>query len=757
MNNTNIPLTSGASKQIIDAIITQQYMNILSSFATGNSLIYQIVQLIICLSIDDIRKAAIDAINHGKTWISTCYTWLSTKVLNVSFRTAPPPEKDTHALNMHGYKWTLCIENSDMLLKHIIDAINKKTLNGEYHKFGSDTWKLTNLKEKTVSYDVGNIQFNVDANITCFVTEPQTYKISYKNSEQTLNNISQSIPNIDSRFVICTNPKPYGRIDKLLFSGALHQYIKIICKLLHVRNYTFVSSKSKIIYDIHAYDFINSLLPESLEDDIFYYCLIISIINAMIDDSGNYITDMNKIDFRSKKNIINWGCLLCVSEYNQNGVKIGNYGDLLPISAACADQQDNICTLINKLKIMNPELFEKIRLNLYYASRGLYVMPTNLEERSELVITYCGPGQTNTTKINGIPSKFEFYSNNTPTEDIKTAVTLWKDAFVKNISDTSNLRGTKQKIFYISTDRKVTTITKSNPAYDEWQEKFKTEDLKKPEFMERVAITDPPPPKRLESITVSYDLVKKEMREVYKPFNTLYLSSENHTRIKRGIELFRDKKEILQSMGLPNKFGLFLYGPPGTGKTSTIYAVASELARPVFYVHLKNQMTCKEFQMILDHIYKDTVGGGIVVFEDVDVMSNVVLAGTSGSGGIDNIANIGSSDETPLSLSYFLNVLDGALTCDDSVIICTTNHPELLHEAFMRIGRFDMHIKLDRANHDQIRAVARQMLTRDIPSQIIASIPEYKWSTSEIIFRIKDYMLDADVTDAHIFAPFMTS
>jgi len=168
-------------------------------------------------------------------------------------------------------------------------------------------------------------------------------------------------------------------------------------------------------------------------------------------------------------------------------------------------------------------------------------------------------------------------------------------------------------------------------------------------------------------------------------------------------------------------------------------------------------MTCKEFQMILDHIYKDTVGGGIVVFEDVDVMSNVVLAGTSGSGGIDNIANIGSSDETPLSLSYFLNVLDGALTCDDSVIICTTNHPELLHEAFMRIGRFDMHIKLDRANHDQIRAVTRQMLTRDIPSQIIESIPEYKWSTSEIIFRIKDYMLDADATDAHIFAPLMTS
>lgn len=768
MNNTNLHFTSGASQQIIDAMITRQYMNILGTSNQTDGIIhqtiYQVLQLMICMSIEDIRSGILNILNNIKSFIYKLYEYCINMILNINFKSIQPFDKNQHKLNMKGYVWELNIENSNILLTHIVNSINNNKLKGTYKKTGIDKWKLENIKEQTETSEISNITFEINDDITCYVEEPIIYSITYlyKNGlNATIQTGANYEPILDTTFEVCKNPPKYT--TKSLFSGLTAAHLipiyyrsnSLIPHLNSKISYEKVNNLSNITYDFQAYSLIATIVPNSGINDITYFCVQLSIINAAIDEFGNYINDPNLIDFTNKKNIINWGCVFCVSGYEQAAVKNGNYGNVVPACAIVDLYKKELIQSLHQQILMNPDLYGAIRLHLHYASRGLYVMPKKTTDRSELQKKLLYDNlDTKDDNHNTMYAKLKFYSTLTPTPAIKDAVVSWKNSFTKTIISTSNIKGNKQKIFYISTNKKVTTTYKSNPAYDEWQEKYKIEDLKKPEFMERIGIIDPPPQKRIESSTITYELIKKEMREMYKPFNTLYLSNENHTRIKRGIEMFRDKKDILQSMGLPNKFGLFLYGPPGTGKTSTIYAVASELARPVYYVHLKNQMTCKEFQMILDHINKETVGGGIIVFEDVDVMSNVVLAGTVGSTS-DNVFNIGSSDETPLSLSYFLNVLDGALTSDDSVIICTTNHPELLHEAFMRIGRFDMHIKLDRANHEQIRAVCKQMLSHDIPSHIIASIPEYKWSTSEIIFRIKDYMLDVDATDDIIFTPFM--
>ena len=77
--------------------------------------------------------------------------------------------------------------------------------------------------------------------------------------------------------------------------------------------------------------------------------------------------------------------------------------------------------------------------------------------------------------------------------------------------------------------------------------------------------------------------------------------------------------------GLPDKLGIFLHGLPGTGKTSTILAIASFLKKDIYYVDLKTIETDEELTSVFNHINDVSANGGIVVIEDIDAMTDVVL------------------------------------------------------------------------------------------------------------------------------------
>ena len=52
-----------------------------------------------------------------------------------------------------------------------------------------------------------------------------------------------------------------------------------------------------------------------------------------------------------------------------------------------------------------------------------------------------------------------------------------------------------------------------------------------------------------------------------------------------------------------------------------------------------------------------------------------------------------------LTLDYFLNLLDGTLTCDGSIIIMTTNHIDHIDPAIYRAGRVDSIIEMLKSDH----------------------------------------------------------
>ena len=193
-------------------------------------------------------------------------------------------------------------------------------------------------------------------------------------------------------------------------------------------------------------------------------------------------------------------------------------------------------------------------------------------------------------------------------------------------------------------------------------------------------------------------------------------------------------------------------GEPGKGKTSTIYAIATLLGKPIYYINLTKETTCSDLNDMFKHVYS-VKNGGIIVFEEIDKMTDIVISDTETSAtGVSSVEETLVDDR--LMLSYFLNFLDGLLTYDKTVIIVSTNNPHKLDQAFKRTGRFDMQVEFKLATRKQIVTISKQFLGREPSPEILSHIEEYKYRPVDIMYRLKDYVIDNSISDEQIFNPF---
>lgn len=314
----------------------------------------------------------------------------------------------------------------------------------------------------------------------------------------------------------------------------------------------------------------------------------------------------------------------------------------------------------------------------------------------------------------------------------------------------------KHRIYSLSIRRKLTQFDKPNPEYDAWVKAM--ENVKDNNLSVLTMIGSRPKPFISSDINTS-DVVIQQMNPFYKDFTTLYLDDLCKNRLISSLNVFRNSKHLLTNFGLSNKYGLFLSGPPGTGKTSTIYAVATYLQKPIYFVNLipeggttQSSLRNSEVQMIFDYVNCNTPEGGIIVLEDIDCTTDIVLRHDSDS---STISSVNTTADAPLSLTYLLNLLDGILTKDGSIVVATSNHPDLLDPALMRPGRFDLHLELEAATRSQIQMIYNKFFSRNIPEDMLKRIPERTYTPAQIIFKFKEYLHDATFIDADILQSFM--
>lgn len=165
-----------------------------------------------------------------------------------------------------------------------------------------------------------------------------------------------------------------------------------------------------------------------------------------------------------------------------------------------------------------------------------------------------------------------------------------------------------------------------------------------------------------------------EINKDYYNWNDLVVDSKI-TEILKEVVRENKKSQILASYGLKPKNKILLSGPPGTGKTLTAKILSSEMNYPLLIVRFDSVIssflgeTSSNLRKIFDYIEK---GKWVVLFDEFDIIGKKRDDPTE-HGEIKRVVN------------NFMLMLENYI--GDSILLASSNHPQILDEAVWR--RFD--------------------------------------------------------------------
>lgn len=151
---------------------------------------------------------------------------------------------------------------------------------------------------------------------------------------------------------------------------------------------------------------------------------------------------------------------------------------------------------------------------------------------------------------------------------------------------------------------------------------------------------------------------------------------------------------IMKKMGIPHVKGIILYGPPGTGKTLIARKLGSLLnAKPPKIVNgpeILNKYVGQSEENIRN-LFKDAEDEWrskkeesqlhIIIFDEIDAICK--KRGSGGASGVgDQVVN------------QLLSKIDGVDSLDNILIIGMTNRLDLIDDALLRPGRFEIHLEI---------------------------------------------------------------
>jgi SpoVK/Ycf46/Vps4 family AAA+-type ATPase len=266
------------------------------------------------------------------------------------------------------------------------------------------------------------------------------------------------------------------------------------------------------------------------------------------------------------------------------------------------------------------------------------------------------------------------------------------------------------------------------------------------EFMHEVPPTE---------FIIEYDekiiIEKKEIKKFSKPIDTLYLRKTDKDRLVNVLNTFKNNSEVYVDFGVPKKLGVLGHGTYGTGKTTTIYAMADYLETDIYYLDLNGITKNCELKQLFDYVREQNLDGGIIVLEDIDAMTHIVHDRKEA----DTSTRMIDMENDDLSLSYLLNMLDGALCSDNTIFVITTNHKEKLDGALYRKGRIDIDIEFKKCDRYQFQCVYEKIIKRSIPDHILENIEEDVHTPAEVVAHLMQSMY-GQLSDSEILKQYMT-
>lgn len=202
-----------------------------------------------------------------------------------------------------------------------------------------------------------------------------------------------------------------------------------------------------------------------------------------------------------------------------------------------------------------------------------------------------------------------------------------------------------------------------------------------------------------DSAWVSIGTVRERTRD------SLAIDDDVFLRLTGEIDRFVNNQSWYCDKGVSHKLGIVLHGEPGTGKTTLAKLLASIYDRNLCIMSLAGQT-----DRSLHSAFSQLPANSIVLIEDIHSYGflhsedyvNEVRACQTEKYGYVGITPIDVGPRCAVSLSGFLNAIDGVYEYDNVMIVMTTNYLSRIEPAVYRKGRGDVVLEIGDVSHSSI-------------------------------------------------------
>lgn len=184
--------------------------------------------------------------------------------------------------------------------------------------------------------------------------------------------------------------------------------------------------------------------------------------------------------------------------------------------------------------------------------------------------------------------------------------------------------------------------------------------------------------------------------DVYKrPLDSVIIPAAQKQFLLGQIADFNDRRGWYLEHGFAHKLTLCLHGQPGTGKTSLVKALAAHHNKSIYAMNLSHFSDSK-----LEAAVSTIPKGQFVLIEDFDAADATRQRMPEGE----------TADSwQPMTLTGLLNVLDGVIPLDETVLFMTTNHIAHIDAALLRKGRTDFMLEISKLDDTGVKDYIRSV------------------------------------------------
>lgn len=182
------------------------------------------------------------------------------------------------------------------------------------------------------------------------------------------------------------------------------------------------------------------------------------------------------------------------------------------------------------------------------------------------------------------------------------------------------------------------------------------------------------------------------------PLDQLQLSDEVRNRITQLLEEFT-YINALNSLNIPVDNKILLYGHTGCGKTATAYAIGHALNKKVIAINLSGFVSSKlgETAKNLSELFKKAINDQAILFiDEFDFIGKLRDYDEKDSGEMKRLVNT------------LLQLIDNLP--DHALLICATNHLEIIDTALVR--RFQIRLRYSLPTADDLDLYYQSLLAR---------------------------------------------